>query len=163
MMRFMVSLVVRWVILPSLVVHFVLARFWVTSNQISLQASILFSSCITATLTACSPFGQQSTLEYGFQGAQPKPDPSLSLQPPPLILILVCWLPSYFTSGYSQTFQLSRLSGTRSQGTGLRLGLRRPLTCTILILNSTVSTWEMQMLFKLRSGITSSSSMAGDN
>jgi len=100
MTRFMASLAVRWVTLKWLVTWFALARFRAITYLFSLQDSILYSSCITAMLIACSLFGQLSTPEYGSQRAHPKPGPGLSLEIPPSMLVLVCWAPSYRPPDY---------------------------------------------------------------
>jgi tyrosinase len=52
-------------------------------------------------LIACSPFGRRLTLAYGSKVAQLKAEPGPSLQMPPSTPILVCWILSYLTSGYS--------------------------------------------------------------
>jgi hypothetical protein len=62
--RFMVSLVVRWVT-PALLVSEFLGN-GIMPDAIYLQDSILFSFCITPTLTVCFPFGRQVIPEYGL-------------------------------------------------------------------------------------------------
>lgn len=86
----MVSLAVRWVILPLLVGYFALPSFHAMPDAIYHQDLILFSSCITATLTVFSPFGRQLILAYGFRRVQLKEEPLLSLAMLPSTPILVC-------------------------------------------------------------------------
>jgi hypothetical protein len=88
--RSMVSLVVKWVIPPSPVGYFCVLSFYEMSDAIYLQDSILFSSCITAMLTAFSPFGRRLIPESGLRGVQPKGEPGLSLGMLPWTPTLVC-------------------------------------------------------------------------
>jgi len=79
----MAPLVVTWVLQRLLVTDLVLGSFWIISDLIFLQDLILSSSFTMQTSTACSPFGQRSTLEYGSRPVRPyKGDPSPSLQVP---------------------------------------------------------------------------------
>jgi hypothetical protein len=48
-------------------------------DAIYLQDSILFSSCIIATLIVFSPFGGHLIPEYGFRKVYPTEEPGLSL------------------------------------------------------------------------------------
>jgi tyrosinase len=88
---------------PPVAGNSALAWCWVVSDRFPLQDSIHYSSCITAMLIACSPFGRRLTLAYGLKVAQLNAEPGPSLQIPPSMPILVCWvlIPSCLTLSYS--------------------------------------------------------------
>jgi len=114
-------------------------------DSIYLQDSTRFSSFIIAMLTVFSLFGRRSIAECGSRLVQLKADPGLSLGMPPSMIVLVCWMPSYFMSGNSRTFQPSLLSGTRRMDTGHLLRLRRLPPCVTRTLNSTAWTWGVSL------------------
>ena len=92
MTKSMFTSAVIWLTPPLLVAFFTMTRFWVTFDPICFQDLILSSSFITQTLTACSPFGQPSTLVSGLHVVQLKAEPGPSLETLPSTVILVGYI-----------------------------------------------------------------------